>query len=104
MSAAYFARSRMTARAATASSACTSQCRPDGGGAAGSAGSPAQNSSKSGFGSAYVGSANLSGAALTGGLEWTVKLTQRAQEALFARAVAHFETLWADSEFQRINV
>jgi HKD family nuclease len=52
-----------------------------------------------GFGSAYVGSANLSGAALTGGLEWTVKLTQRAQEALFARAVAHFETLWADSEF-----
>jgi superfamily II DNA or RNA helicase/HKD family nuclease len=57
----------------------------------------------SGFGSAYVGSANLSGAALTGGLEWTVKLTQRAQEALFARAVAHFETLWADSEFQRYD-
>jgi superfamily II DNA or RNA helicase/HKD family nuclease len=58
---------------------------------------------KSGFGSAYVGSANLSGAALTGGLEWTVKLTQRAQEALFCRAVAHFETLWADSEFQRYD-
>ncbi|MCV0440432.1 MAG: DUF3427 domain-containing protein [Hydrogenophaga sp.] len=58
---------------------------------------------KTGFGSAYVGSANLSGAALTGGLEWTVKLTQRAQEAMFARAVAHFETLWADSEFQRYD-
>ena len=58
---------------------------------------------KSGFGSAYVGSANLSGAALTGGLEWTVKLTQHAQELLFARAVAHFETLWADSEFQRYD-
>jgi len=57
----------------------------------------------SGFGSAYVGSANLSGAALTGGLEWTVKLTQRAQHALFDRASAHFETLWADSEFQRYN-
>jgi len=58
---------------------------------------------KSGFGSAYVGSANLSGAALTGGLEWTVKLTQRGQEPLFARAVAHFETLWSDSEFQRYD-
>ncbi|MEX1166041.1 MAG: DEAD/DEAH box helicase family protein, partial [Hydrogenophaga sp.] len=58
---------------------------------------------KTGFGSAYVGSANLSGAALTGGLEWTVKLTQRGQEALFSRAVAHFETLWADSEFQRYD-
>ena len=58
---------------------------------------------KTGFGSAYVGSAKLSGAALTGGLEWTVKLTQRAQEALFARVVAHFEALWADSEFQRFD-
>lgn len=58
---------------------------------------------RSGFGSAYVGSANLSGAALTGGLEWTVKLTQRAQQALFERAGAHFETLWADSEFQRYD-
>ena len=57
----------------------------------------------SGFGSAYVGSANLSGAALTGGLEWTIKITQRAQEPLFARAAAHFETLWADSEFQRYD-
>lgn len=58
---------------------------------------------KTGFGSAYVGSANLSGAALTGGLEWTVKLTQRGQQTLFSRAVAHFETLWADSEFQRYD-
>lgn len=56
-----------------------------------------------GFGSAYIGSANLSGAALTGGLEWTVKLTQRGQSALFSRAQAHFETLWADSEFQQYD-
>lgn len=58
---------------------------------------------KTGFGSAYVGSANLSGAALTGGLEWTVKLTERAQASLFTRAIAHFETLWADTEFQRYD-
>ncbi len=56
-----------------------------------------------GFGSAYIGSANLTGAALTGGLEWTVKLTQRGQKALFTRAEAHFETLWADNEFQRYD-
>jgi superfamily II DNA or RNA helicase/HKD family nuclease len=52
-----------------------------------------------GFGSAYVGSANLSGAALMGGLEWTVKFTERGQEALFSRARAHFDTLWLDDEF-----
>ena len=51
---------------------------------------------KTGFGSAYVGSANLSGAALVGGLEWTVKFTERGQLALFERAKAHFETLWDD--------
>lgn len=56
-----------------------------------------------GFGSAYIGSANLTGAALTGGLEWTVKLTQRGQAAVFTRAEAHFETLWADNEFQRYD-
>ncbi len=52
-----------------------------------------------GFGSAYVGSANLSGAALTGGMEWTVKLTQRSHQAVFDRAIAHFETTWNDDEF-----
>lgn len=55
---------------------------------------------RSGFGSAYVGSANLSGAALMGGLEWTVKFTERGQSELFERAKAHFETLWEDKEFQ----
>lgn len=53
----------------------------------------------SGFGSAYIGSANLSGAAMAGGLEWTVKLTQRGQTVLFDCARAHFEALWADPEF-----
>lgn len=52
------------------------------------------------FGSAYVGSANLSGAALMGGLEWTVKFTEKGQGSLFNRARAHFETLWQDDEFQ----
>lgn len=57
-------------------------------------------SRQSGFGCAYAGSANLSGAAMLGGLEWTVKFTQRGQESMYERAKAHFETLWEDSEFQ----
>ena len=56
-----------------------------------------------GFGSAYVGSANLSGAALTGGLEWTIKVTQSGQREVYEKSVAHFETLWADPEFQTYN-
>lgn len=55
---------------------------------------------RTGFGSAYVGSANLSGAALLGGLEWTTKFTEHGQAELFTRAQAHFETLWEDGEFQ----
>jgi len=58
---------------------------------------------KTGFGSAYVGSANLSGAALMGGLEWTVKFTERGQAALYERAKAHFNTLWEDGEFTRYD-
>lgn len=58
---------------------------------------------RTGFGSAYVGSANLSGAALLGGLEWTVKFTEQGQASLFERAKAHFETLWNDDEFQLYN-
>jgi superfamily II DNA or RNA helicase/HKD family nuclease len=57
----------------------------------------------SGFGSAYIGSANLSGAAMTGGLEWTVKLTQRGQAPMYDMACAHFEALWADAEFERYD-
>jgi superfamily II DNA or RNA helicase/HKD family nuclease len=58
---------------------------------------------QTGFGSAYVGSANLSGAALMGGLEWTVKITERGQQALYGRAKAHFDTLWLDDEFTAYN-
>lgn len=57
----------------------------------------------SGSGSAYIGSANLSAAALMGGIEWTVKVPQRTQADLFARAAAEFECLWQDPEFQRFD-
>lgn len=58
---------------------------------------------KTGFGSAFVGSANLSASALLNGIEWTVKFTQAGQPDLFLAASAHFETLWNDPEFQRFD-
>ena len=58
---------------------------------------------QTGFGSALVGSANLSASALLNGIEWTVKFTQAGQADLFAAATAHFETLWNDAEFQRFD-
>lgn len=53
----------------------------------------------SGFGTVYVGSANLTQAAMAGGLEWTAKFTEHGQAEMYAQARAHFETLWHDSEF-----
>ncbi|WP_114971071.1 DUF3427 domain-containing protein [Rhodoferax ferrireducens] len=55
---------------------------------------------KTSFGTAFVGSANLSESALIGGIEWTVKFTQFGDPLLFSAAVANFETLWNDQEFQ----
>lgn len=52
------------------------------------------------FGTAFVGSANLSESALIGGIEWTVKFAQASGSSLFSAAVANFETLWNDREFQ----
>jgi hypothetical protein len=47
-----------------------------------------------------VGGANISNAALIGGLEWTVKFTQAAQADLYVAAQAQFESLWNDPEFE----
>jgi superfamily II DNA or RNA helicase len=52
------------------------------------------------FGTAYVGSANLSHPALTEGLEWIVKLSQYESPYLWDRVVATFETYWEDHEFE----
>ena len=53
-----------------------------------------------GFSSAYIGSANVSKAALDEGLEWTAKISQYEADHLWAHAVATFESHWEDeSEF-----
>ncbi|MEQ8790966.1 MAG: DUF3427 domain-containing protein [Pirellulaceae bacterium] len=53
-----------------------------------------------GFGSAYVGSANLSNAALSEGLEWTTKVSHYELPYLWSKITGTFETYWQDDEFQ----
>ncbi len=51
---------------------------------------------KTGFGSAYIGSANISKAALDEGLEWTAKISQYETLHLWHHATATFESHWED--------
>lgn len=54
----------------------------------------------SGLSTAYVGSANLSHAALTSGLEWNVKLSAGDLPSVIKKFEGAFETLWASDAFQ----
>lgn len=56
-----------------------------------------------GFGSAYIGSANLSRAALSEGLEWTSKISQYELAHLWQKIVATFESYWNDEGFERFD-
>lgn len=58
----------------------------------------------SGFGSAYVGSANLSRPALTEGLEWTVRLSQAASPGLWSKIEETFEQWWGDPDFMEYGL
>ena len=50
-----------------------------------------------GFGSAYIGSANVSKAALDEGLEWTAKISQYETDHLWQHAIATFASHWEDT-------
>ncbi|MBI3864742.1 MAG: DEAD/DEAH box helicase family protein [Planctomycetia bacterium] len=54
---------------------------------------------ESGFGVAYIGSSNISQAALTDGLEWNVKISEHESPHLWAKVCATFDTYWNDAEF-----
>jgi len=54
----------------------------------------------SGYSTAYVGSSNLSHSALLDGVEWNVRLSERANRALLAKFVATFDTYWSDPTFE----
>ncbi|WP_244963099.1 DUF3427 domain-containing protein [Nocardioides dongkuii] len=52
------------------------------------------------FDTAYVGSSNLSRAALLDGVEWNVRLSRVATPALLEKFRATFDSYWAESSFE----
>lgn len=58
----------------------------------------------SGFHTAYIGSSNISRAALTEGLEWNVKVTQMELPHIFATVKNTFETYWEQGVFETFDV
>ena len=55
---------------------------------------------RTGFDTAYVGSSNLSRAALLDGVEWNVRLSRVGTPSLLQKFEATFDTYWNDSSFE----
>ena len=53
-----------------------------------------------GFSTAYIGSSNLSNPALTGGLEWNVKVTEKESFDIVKKFAVSFESYWNDDSFE----
>jgi superfamily II DNA or RNA helicase/HKD family nuclease len=53
-----------------------------------------------GYSTAFVGSSNLSHAALVDGIEWNVRLAEKAAPEVFGKLRATFESLWHDDGFE----
>jgi superfamily II DNA or RNA helicase len=56
-----------------------------------------------GFHTAYVGSSNLSRAALLDGVEWNVRLSRVATPALMEKFSATFATYWSEASFEQYD-
>ncbi|WP_335940340.1 DUF3427 domain-containing protein [Streptomyces sp. PTD5-9] len=58
---------------------------------------------ESGFDTAYVGSSNLSRAALLDGLEWNVRLSSVATPSVLRKFEATFDAYWSERSFEPYN-
>ncbi|RKQ34702.1 DEAD/DEAH box helicase [Oceanobacillus halophilus] len=58
---------------------------------------------ETGFTTAYIGSSNLSNPALTSGLEWNMKVTEKDSFDIIKKFEATFESYWNDGEFKEFN-
>jgi superfamily II DNA or RNA helicase/HKD family nuclease len=58
----------------------------------------------SGFTTAYIGSSNISSAAITSGLEWNIKVTARDAGDIVSKFAGTFETYWRDPEFRAYSL
>ncbi|NLB52230.1 MAG: DUF3427 domain-containing protein [Syntrophomonadaceae bacterium] len=58
---------------------------------------------ETGFTTAYVGSSNLSNAAISSGLEWNVKVTAKDLPETLRKIDATFESYWNSSEFEEYS-
>src|SRR5699024_3049932 len=57
-----------------------------------------------GFTTAYIGSSNLANPALTSGLEWNLKVTEKDSFDIIRKFEATFESYWNDEEFKTFNL
>lgn len=55
------------------------------------------------FSTAYIGSSNLSNPALTSGLEWNLKVTEKDSFDIIRKFEATFESYWNDPEFKEMR-
>lgn len=58
---------------------------------------------KTGFSTAYIGSSNLSNPALTGGLEWNVKVTEKESFDIVKKFKVSFDTYWNNDSFETFD-
>jgi len=59
---------------------------------------------ETGFTTAYIGSSNMSNAALTSGLEWNIKAAEKDMAATIEKVAATFDSYWNDKEFVTYDV